>query len=1229
MASFKLGRLSIAVAFALGFGGAAQAQVVINDTLTGATSSYNWTALNGACLTAGDGSLTSAGNASSIPACAPGGKVMSYYSGQTLVGGATGKLPDAIGSGALRLTNGAVDTGSGGTNQTGAVVSNFTFPTTQGIQVTWTSVTYGGNAYKNSAGALSGADGISFFLSDGAQPATVGALGGSLGYSCSNVNGTYDGVVGGYIGIGMDEYGNFSNKSDNTNTGPAQAPGAIALRGAGHTAWAWLSTNYPTYYPSTLSSSAQKTAVQTTCKTGLLYNFSGSDITVSVPVPTTYTANYSRVKSSCTSSCTVTTGTITSSSPIPSSSTCDSSGNPVSSSTHTCTYTNIASSSIGSQTVSTGSQIPSNIVGGAYQLDYDYPYLSGSTFPTGTSIYNQEAAGTTGGASNAVRGSAIPITYSLTITADGLLDLSYAINSGPTQSVVSKMKITQSNGPLPTSFRFGFSAGTGGGSNVHEITCFKAAPANVSGSTAGSNVESGRVQSTNQVYLAFYHPVNSWGSVTAQNLVFTAAAPASGSTAATASTLVVSPTVNWDAGCVLTGGLCLSMANTANPNGLPVTQALAYTARDILTWDGAKGIPFEWANLTSTQQTALTAGDTSSTADRLNFLRGYQGKEVAAGGTFRNRNSLLGDITDSSPVWVGPPSSPYGSTWVDLLNTTATPPEGGSYAAFANGTAATRLNVVYVGSNDGMLHGFRAGSYNAGTFVGTYNDGQEVLSYVPNLVASMIHSTTPAVDFSSPSYSHNFYVDGMPGQGDLYYNGNWHTWVATGLGPGGQAAGAINDNTAAVGSVFALDVTDPTQFQESSAKTLVMGDWSSASLNAGTCAGAASNCGDHMGETYGTPLIRRLHDGNWAVLFGNGLNSKTGTAGLFIVHVNSSTGNTSFQYIDTGKGSTGARDGLTQLTAVDLDGDHITDYVYAGDVQGNVFRFDLTNSDSTKWSVGAPIFTTQANQPITSGIAVSAETTIDKSGSASALPRVILAFGTGQKLPQTISSNPIYSTTPQSIYGIWDADMTTWNAKSSTQFASIATGSIPPITPGASGNLFQHSITTSGSQESTDITATVCWDNSTACGATASNLQMGWELDLGFTPATTSPVAPALAEQVLFNPTLVGDIFNTNTSIPKLAQPLTCDTSTDTGVSIGVSMATGGATTVPYFGTPGVIGVSTQATGSSSAVVATDGTTWLVFQKNDGTGGTLGVHPPPVTTTAGTPGQRLTWTKMR
>nr|MDP9124506.1 hypothetical protein [Pseudomonadota bacterium] len=208
MKAIKLRRLSLAIASALGLAGAAQAQVVINDTLTGGHSLFNWKALGGACLTAGDNSNTPSDNTQYTPSTAsltiPACSGLSYYSGKTLVGGVTGALPDASGLGALRLTNGDTTTGSNGNSQAGAVVSNFTFPSNQGLQVTWTSVTYGGNAYNNGHAStnpdgsaynnLSGADGISFFLSDGGTPATsttpdktiaptVGAVGGSLGYS--------------------------------------------------------------------------------------------------------------------------------------------------------------------------------------------------------------------------------------------------------------------------------------------------------------------------------------------------------------------------------------------------------------------------------------------------------------------------------------------------------------------------------------------------------------------------------------------------------------------------------------------------------------------------------------------------------------------------------------------------------------------------------------------------------------------------------------------------------------------------------------------------------------------------------------------------------------------------------------------------------------------------------------------------------------------------------------
>jgi type IV pilus assembly protein PilY1 len=171
---------------------AAWAQVTVTDDFTQGAASVNWVPFNGACFTAGTGSGT-------IPACVG----LPYYT-ETLVGGATGTLPDPVGQGALRFTNGY----PGGYHQNGAIVLNpaSAFPTNSGVQVTFTTVTYRGD----SGGAgTDGADGISFFLMDASQPPNIGAFGGSLGYTCSNSNNDqtlyadrrgYDGIVGGYMG---------------------------------------------------------------------------------------------------------------------------------------------------------------------------------------------------------------------------------------------------------------------------------------------------------------------------------------------------------------------------------------------------------------------------------------------------------------------------------------------------------------------------------------------------------------------------------------------------------------------------------------------------------------------------------------------------------------------------------------------------------------------------------------------------------------------------------------------------------------------------------------------------------------------------------------------------------------------------------------------------------------------------------------------------------------------
>ncbi|HET8705210.1 MAG TPA: hypothetical protein VFM46_02815, partial [Pseudomonadales bacterium] len=310
------------------------AQVIIQDSLTGASSSYSWQAFNGACLTAGDGST------STIPACS----TLPYYSGQTQVGGYNGTLPDPIGSGALRFTN-----GGSAYHQNGAVVSTVPFPSNSGVKVTFTTVTYRGDS---GGSGKDGADGISFYLMDGSQSPGIGAWGGSLGYTCSNTNPPYNGLVGAYLGLGIDEYGNFLNQSDNTASGWNYQPGRIGLRGAGNISWSWLNAKYPSYYPSSLTSSLQQAAVQNTCKTGYLWNYSNS----SSPVKTSTAV-------------------------------------------------------------------------------MDYPAIPNAyaVLPSSQPIANESAL---------TRSSAIPISYKLNITQDGLLSLAYSYNGGNYLPVISNQSIT-------------------------------------------------------------------------------------------------------------------------------------------------------------------------------------------------------------------------------------------------------------------------------------------------------------------------------------------------------------------------------------------------------------------------------------------------------------------------------------------------------------------------------------------------------------------------------------------------------------------------------------------------------------------------------------------------------------------------------------------------------------------------------------------------------------------
>ena len=133
-------------------------------------------------------------------------------------------------------------------------------------------------------------------------------------------------------------------------------------------------------------------------------------------------------------------------------------------------------------------------------------------------------------------------------------------------------------------------------------------------------------------------------------------------------------------------------------------------------------------------------------------------------------------------------------------------------------------------------------------------------------------------------------------------------------------------------------------------------------------------CGASLGKTYGTPQIRRFHNGQpWGAVFGNGLGSYNGDAGIFVMLATSTGGASPRRFLLPEHGlrhRTTLPNGIEDATPADLDGDHIIDYVYAGDILGNVWRFDLTSQNPSNWTVTqvggvpTPIYSVQTGTPV-------------------------------------------------------------------------------------------------------------------------------------------------------------------------------------------------------------------------------------------------------------------------
>ncbi|WP_394752086.1 pilus assembly protein [Crenothrix sp.] len=381
---------------------------------------------------------------------------------------------------------------------------------------------------------------------------------------------------------------------------------------------------------------------------------------------------------------------------------------------------------------------------------------------------------------------------------------------------------------------------------------------------------------------------------------------------------------------------------------------------------GARGVVFKWDSLTTDQKNYLNESNKGSL--RVDWLRGDDtGEQKKPGGAFRNRTGILGDIVNSDPVYVK--NEDYG--YADLSGV-----EGSRYKDFrVSSTYSNRRPMIYVGANDGMLHGFDANK--AG--------GNEMLAYIPNALFPELSKLV------SPLYTHQYYVDGATSVGDVYDGTQWHTLLVGSTGAGGRA-------------VFALDVTNPDTFGSSNVW------WE------------FTNTDDaDLGYTLAQPSVVRMQDGHWVVVVGNGYNSDNGHAVLFVL--DALTG-AILKKLDTGAGTATNKNGLSSPIALDTNNDHSVDTVYAGDLYGNLWKFDVSGNISS-WTIvdNKPFFiacTTSGTvcnaanrQPITSKL------NVGKVGASQNGMGIMLYFGTGKYVE--IGDN-VVSGSPQvqTFYGLWD-----------------------------------------------------------------------------------------------------------------------------------------------------------------------------------------------------------------
>lgn len=517
---------------------------------------------------------------------------------------------------------------------------------------------------------------------------------------------------------------------------------------------------------------------------------------------------------------------------------------------------------------------------------------------------------------------------------------------------------------------------------------------------------------------------------------------------------------------------------------------------------------------------SATAAEDGLWAQRVAYLRGDKSLE---GTTFRTRFKELADIINSGVQYVGAPatSTVYGD----------------GYSLFASAHAG-RTAAVYVGANDGMLHAFNAAN------------GNELFAYIPSWMGPKLSALT------DPAYSHQSYVDATPAIGVAKTGSgttanDWKTVLVSGTGGGGKG-------------VFALDITDPTNFDASK----VLWEFTQA------------NDAD-MGYVLGKSRIVKLRTSapsdstttyRWFAMVPAGVNnyvagtdgafSSTGAPTIFLLALDKAAGtawslNDNYYKISLPFDSTLAVTNATGIINLEAFANSagVTQYVYAGDLHGKFWALDFTGFGAANWTAAKlSRFTTGTTaypmyiakdvdgniQPITSAPGI-------LEGSSSS--QHFVGFGTGKY----IETSDAVSTQKNTYYTLYDNGSGAATSGTSGTVGINGRGRLMQVTSDGAGNLTPAS--------------TFSWGNGRPTADSDMTKRAGWYYDL-----------PDSGERVVTDSTAIS--YTTKFSFSSLtpdsvAASGVCSVSGGTGKTYTVDLLSGIGTynvsTVGVLGQPQVL----------------------------------------------------------